>query len=143
MVARYQLATALATNIWYDNVTGESFVEGDNPAWNRMQEWIAAGNTPDNTPFTPNVPFKPQDTRPGKIAAIAAQAKAALGNTTISTPGEKALATVLSQVLDGLAGLDTVPTGPAIITVAPPPPPVRVKLPTDMLNAGTKPVRIQ
>jgi hypothetical protein len=84
-----------------------------------------------------------QDTRPGKIAAIAAQAKAALGNTTISTPGEKALATVLSQVLDGLAGLDTVPTGPAIITVAPPPPPVRVKLPTDMLNAGTKPVRIQ
>jgi hypothetical protein len=138
-MARYQLATALATNIWYDNVTGESFTEGDNAAWNRMQEWIAAGNTPDNTPATPNIPFKPQDTRPGKIAAIAAQAKAALTNATISTPGEKALAAVLTQVLDGLAGLDTVPTGPAIITVPKTPVVVPGKPPTNVGNGGTKP----
>jgi hypothetical protein len=139
-MARYQLATALATNIWYDSVTGESFTEGDNAAWNRMQEWIAAGNTPDNTPATPAAPpFRPQDTRPGKIAAIAAQAKTALANTTISTPGEKALAAVLSQVLDGLAGLDPVPSAPPVITVPKAPVVVPGKPPTDMLNAGTKP----
>jgi hypothetical protein len=138
-MARYQLATALATNIWYDNVTGESFAEGDNAAWNRMQAWIAAGNTPDNTPLTPSIPFTPQDTRPGKIDAIAAQAKAALANAVINTPGEKALAAVLTQVLDGLAGLDTVPSAPPIITVPKVPVVTPGKPPTGMGNAGTTP----
>jgi hypothetical protein len=45
----------------------------------------------------------------------------------------------LTQVLDGLAGLDTVPSGPAIITVPKTPAVTPGKPPTDMLNAGTKP----
>jgi hypothetical protein len=140
-MARYQRDSDWVTNTWRDNETGESFAESDTPAWRRLQEWIAEGNTPDTTPFAVTVAPKPEDSRPGKIAKLAAQAKQGLADPSISTPGEKRMATIFGQALDALAALDPLPPAPVVVTgvIAPdqPPAPPRVR------NAGRKPVLLQ
>lgn len=143
-MAQYQRVGDWVTNAWVDNLTGEMFVDSDTAVWRRFQEWVAAGNVPDNTPKSVTTPTKVSDSRTGRIAALAAQAKQGLALPAINSPGEKAVATVLGQVLDGLAALDPLPPAPVIVTIIKTPDPVVAPpAPPSVQNAGVRPVRIQ
>jgi hypothetical protein len=103
-VARYRRATSLVTNLWLDTETGEMFGESDTEVLRRFRAWVAAGNTPDDTPVAVVTAPDPTTTRPGKIARLAQhKPRQGLAAPSISTPGEKLVATVFGQALDALA----------------------------------------
>jgi hypothetical protein len=144
IVARYRRATSLVTNLWLDTETGETFGESDTEVLRRFRAWVAAGNTPDDTPVAVVTAPDPTTTRPGKIARLAQTAKAALAAPSISTPGEKLVATVFGQALDALAQLDPLPSDPVTITLdKAPDQPMPIRAPAKVMNAGKAPVGIQ